>query len=187
MSLRQATRFAAAAGAILGSGAAFAQDEAPAPAPATSAEEATRGAAAVQGVEDIVVTAQRRSENLQDVPIAVSAVTGDTLEQGHVSNLSNLTATIPNVQFTNRGNIGATATLTIRGIGINEGDPFAGTTVGVVIDDVVQAFNVTALGDFFDVDRIEVLRGPQGTLFGANTTAGVINIVTRQPTGQFGV
>src|SRR5690606_26887151 len=110
MSLRQATRFAAAAGAILGSGAAFAQDEAPAPAraPATSAEEATRGAAAVQGVEDIVVTAQRRSENLQDVPIAVSAVTGDTLEQGHVSNLSNLTATIPNVQFTNRGNIGAT-------------------------------------------------------------------------------
>jgi iron complex outermembrane receptor protein len=79
------------------------------------------------------------------------------------------------------------ASYVIRGIGIAANpSPYVGTEVGTVIDGVVQTVNELGLIDQFDVDRVEVLRGPQGTLFGANTTGGVINVVTRQPTGEYG-
>jgi iron complex outermembrane recepter protein len=138
------------------------------------------------GLEEIVVTAQKRQENLQNVPSAVTAVSAQTIERYHVTDIRDLTGSIPNINFTQIGNQPLTSALTIRGIGIpTQPDPFSGTEVAVVIDGVVQGTRLLGLADQFDVDRIEVLRGPQGTLFGANTTGGVVNIITRQPTGQF--
>jgi iron complex outermembrane receptor protein len=78
------------------------------------------------------------------------------------------------------------AVFTIRGVGVNDADPYVGTTVSVVVDGVVVGTNTAALISLFDIDRVEILRGPQGTLFGANTTGGVVNVVTKQPTGEFG-
>ncbi|MFD2137525.1 TonB-dependent receptor [Novosphingobium resinovorum] len=140
-----------------------------------------------EGLQEIVVTAQKRSENIQSVPIAVTAVTGEAIENLKAVDLKGLQGTIPNLQINNFTNTPNSAVFTIRGIGVVEPDPFAGNTVSIVQDGVPQYFSMGALLDLFDVDRIEVLRGPQGTLFGANTTGGVVNVMTRQPTGTFGV
>jgi len=139
-------------------------------------------------LEQIIVTAQKREENLQTVPFSVSAVTGESLERFQYQDLKNLNGLVPNVQFTQMSNVGLTLAPSIRGIGItNNPDPYTGTEVAVVIDGVVQGTRLLGLSDQFDVERIEVLRGPQGTLFGANTLGGVVNIVSRQPTGELGV
>ena len=139
-----------------------------------------------QGLEEVVVTAQKRAENLQDVPISVAAVSGDQVEKMQATSLKNLQGTVPNVQINNFPNTPNSAVFTIRGIGVIEPDPFAGNTVSIVQDGVPQYFNMGALLDLFDVESIEILRGPQGTLFGANTTGGVVNVKTRQPTGEWG-
>lgn len=138
------------------------------------------------GVADIVVTAQKRAENLQDVPISVAAITSATLESTHAADLQALQGSVPNVEIGTFSNTPNTAVFTIRGIGVIEPDPYAGNTVGIVTDGVPQYFSMGALLDLFDVERIEVLRGPQGTLFGANTTGGVVNVVNRQPEDKFG-
>jgi iron complex outermembrane recepter protein len=138
-------------------------------------------------LEQIIVTAQKREENLQTVPFSVSAVTGESLERFQYQDLKNLNGLVPNVQFTQMSNVGLTLAPSIRGIGItNNPDPYTGTEVAVVIDGVVQGTRLLGLSDQFDIERIEVLRGPQGTLFGANTLGGVVNIVSRQPTGELG-
>lgn len=139
------------------------------------------------GLDVIVVTAQKQSENLQDVPISVTALTGEALENQQVGNIAELSNSIPNVQINTFANSPDTAVFTIRGIGVNDADPYVGTTVSVVVDGVVVGVNTAALLTLFDIDRVEILRGPQGTLFGANTTGGVVNVVTKQPTGEFGV
>lgn len=136
-------------------------------------------------LEEIVVTAQKRAESIQDVPISVSAHTGDQLQQQRVTNVVDLHNTIPNVQINTFANSPDSAVFSIRGVGVNDADPYVGTTVSVVVDGVPVGVNTAALVSLFDIDRVEVLRGPQGTLFGANTTGGVINVVTRQPTGEF--
>lgn len=140
-----------------------------------------------QGISDIVVTAQKQSENLQDVPISVSAITSETLQAQQVANIADLSNSLPNVQINSFSNSPDSAVFTIRGIGVNDADPYVGTTVSVVVDGVVVGVNTAALLSLFDIERVEVLRGPQGTLFGANTTGGVINVVTKQPTGEMGV
>jgi iron complex outermembrane receptor protein len=145
-----------------------------------------QGDAPQGGIEDIVVTAQKKSENLQSVPISVTAIGGDQLAATQGTSLQALQGSIPNVQIDNFANTPQSAVFTIRGIGVIEPDPYAGNTVSIVVDGVPQFFSMGALLDLYDVDRIEVLRGPQGTLFGANTTGGVINVVTKQPTGEFG-
>lgn len=140
-----------------------------------------------QGLEEVVVTAQKREESMQDVPIAVSAVTGEQFEATHQFTLEALSATIPNVQIGHFANTPHNAVFNIRGVGAPiEPDPYAGTTVSIVVDGVPQYYNMMALLDMFDVERVEVLKGPQGTLFGANTTGGVVNVVTRKPTGEYG-
>ncbi|MEA3299661.1 MAG: TonB-dependent receptor [Pseudomonadota bacterium] len=141
---------------------------------------------AAQGLEEIVVTAQKRAENIQDVPISVAAISGDMVEKSQATSLRNLQGLVPNLQINNFPNTPNSAVFTIRGVGVIEPDPFAGNTVSIVQDGVPQYFNMGALLDLFDVESIEVLRGPQGTLFGANTTGGVVNVRTRQPTGEFG-
>jgi len=93
---------------------------------------------------------------------------------------------VPNIQLNNFSNTPNSAVITIRGIGVIEPDPYAGNTVSIVVDGVPQYFSMGALVELFDIERVEVLRGPQGTLFGANTTGGVVNITTHQPTGEFG-
>ncbi|MGE3598724.1 MAG: TonB-dependent receptor [Dehalococcoidia bacterium] len=146
---------------------------------------AGRGAAVTE-LQDIVVTAQKQEERLQSVPIAISAIGGSDIDALHATTLQGLQGSVPNVQINNFTNTPNNAVIFIRGVGVIEVDPFAGNTVSVVQDGVPQYFSYGALLDLFDVDRIEVLRGPQGTLFGANSTGGVINVVTRAPTGEFG-
>lgn len=138
------------------------------------------------GIADIVVTAQKKAENLQDVPISIAAVTGAAVSDLHAATLQGLQGTVPNVEIGNFSNTPNNAVFTIRGIGIIEPDPYAGNTVSINVDGVPQYFSIGALLDLYDVDRIEVLRGPQGTLFGANTTGGVVNVVNAQPTHELG-
>ncbi|MDX3899130.1 MAG: TonB-dependent receptor [Sphingobium sp.] len=154
------------------------------PAGASTMPEAS--SAQGDGLQDIVVTAQKRAENLQNVPISVTAVGGSTVQNLQITTLQGLYGKVPNIQLNNFSNTPNSAVITIRGIGVIEPDPYAGNTVSIVIDGVPQYFSMGALVDLYDVERIEILRGPQGTLFGANTTGGVVNIVTNQPSGTFG-
>jgi iron complex outermembrane receptor protein len=148
---------------------------------------AQAAAPATSTIEEVIVTAQKRAENVQNVPLSVTPLTAATIERLHVQDTKDLVGTVPNVQVQVNAAVGLAASYVIRGIGIaNNPTPYVGTEVGTVIDGVVIATNSMGLTDQFDVERIEVLRGPQGTLFGANTTGGVINIIMRQPTGEFG-
>jgi outer membrane receptor protein involved in Fe transport len=129
---------------------------------------------------DIVVTAQRQSQRLQDVPIAVSAFTAEGIERQQIRNPLDLQLTLPNVQFT-KGNFTTSSSLTIRGIG----DLCVGVTcdqaTAIHLNDEPLFASPFFQTEFYDVERIEVLRGPQGTLFGRNATAGVVNIATAKP------
>ncbi|MBU6266483.1 MAG: TonB-dependent receptor [Sphingomonadales bacterium] len=147
------------------------------------AQQATTDAG---GISEIVVTAQKKSENLQAVPISVAAVGGAQIASLGVTTLQGLQGAVPNVQIDNFANTPNNAVFSIRGIGVIEPDPYAGNTVSIVSDGVPQFFSMGALLDTYDVNRVEILRGPQGTLFGANTTGGVVNVVTTQPKGELG-
>lgn len=151
-----------------------------------AAAQNTAAAESAGGLGEIIVTAQKRAENLQTVPVAVTAVTGEDLAEQQITNITAMANSVPNVQINTFSNSPDTAVFTIRGVGVNDADPYVGTTVSVVVDGVVVGVNSAALLSLFDIERVEILRGPQGTLFGANTTGGVINIVTRQPTGELG-
>lgn len=137
-------------------------------------------------LEEVIVTAQKRQESMQDVPVAVTAISGDSIARQNITGLSDMNNSLPNVQINQFSNSPDSAVFTIRGVGVNDADPYVGTTVSVVVDGVVVGVNTAALLSLFDIERVEILRGPQGTLFGANTTGGVINVVTRQPTGESG-
>lgn len=138
-----------------------------------------------QSGQDIVVTARRRAENVQDVPVAISVLSGETLESTGAYNISRLTQLQPTVQFYSQNP--RNTFINIRGIGA----PFGLTNdgfeqgVGIYIDDVYYNRIASATLDFVDVDSIVTLRGPQGTLYGKNTTAGAINITTRAPSFDF--
>lgn len=165
--------------------AANASSDAPveqATAPSAQNAPSTEGSA----LETIIVTAQKRSENLQDVPISVTAITAQSIEDSHVVNLQALSGAVPDVQINHFSNTPTSAVFAIRGMSVIDPDPYAGQTVTVVMDGVPLLFNMISLPTLFDIDRVEVLKGPQGTLFGANTIGGVVNIVTGQPTGDFG-
>lgn len=130
------------------------------------------------GIADIVVTAERRSSSVQRTPIAISAVDSSTLRKSGISNLEGLGDRIPNLTFQrNNGD----ALIFIRGIGYNSIAPGNEARVALYADGVYQSRNQAALLGFYDVDRVEVLRGPQGTLYGRNAIAGTINILTRAP------
>ncbi|MCX7282664.1 MAG: TonB-dependent receptor, partial [Novosphingobium sp.] len=130
--------------------------------------------------------AQKKAESIQSVPISIAAVGGEQLAAMNVTTLQALQGSVPNVQIDNFANTPNSAVFTIRGIGVIEPDPYAGNTVSIVVDGVPQFFSMGALLDTYDTARVEILRGPQSTLFGANTTGGVVNVVTNQPTGDFG-
>ena len=152
--------------------------------PAAAADHsgaATAPAPAEANIGEIVVTAQRRSQSVMEVPLAISALTGDALASKGVTNSVNLAQTVPNLQVsTNFG--AAQPNFSMRGISVaNEYNSNQVSPVGVYIDDVYLAARASHGMGLFDLDRVEVLRGPQGTLFGRNTTGGAINFVTRAP------
>ena len=129
---------------------------------------------------DIVVTAQRRAERLRDVPLAVSAYTGNALQQQQITTVTDLRQVNPSLNFTPSANARGEG-FAIRGVGTAIFSDTVEQSVGVVVDGVVLGRSGQATSDLLDVDRIEVLRGPQGLLFGKNASAGVIAIYTRRP------
>jgi iron complex outermembrane receptor protein len=137
---------------------------------------------AQQGLGEIVVSATRQATNLQDTPIAITAVTAKALEERGITNMGDLSSVVPNAQFRRvQGAFGPGVSAFIRGIGSTDTGLGAENPVAFYIDDVYYPILLGANFDLLDVDHIEVLRGPQGTLFGRNTLAGAINIVARQP------
>jgi len=159
---------------------AMAQTTTPAPAATTETAPAQNEG----GIGDIVVTAQKRAENVQDVPIAISAFTSQALQERAVGSVAQLSSIAPNVNL-DAGTpfSGSTAVLSayIRGIGSDDFAFNIDPGVGVYLDGVYLARTVGANQDLLDVERVEVLKGPQGTLFGRNTIGGAISIVTRDP------
>ena len=132
----------------------------------------------------ITVTSQRVEQNIQDVPISIAAVSGDVLDTRQITDFSQLQFIVPGVNFNAGLNSRASAN-TIRGIGTSTFFDGIEASVGIVIDGVVIGREGAGISDFSDVERVEVLRGPQGTLFGKNASAGLISITTKGPTEDF--
>lgn len=154
-----------------------------------SAQEGGASSSPDEGVADIVVTAQKRSENVQQVPISVTALGGTSLQERAIGNIAAVSAITPNVTL-DAGTpfSGSTAALGafIRGIGQNDFAINLDPGVGIYLDGVYLARTVGANVDLPDVERVEVLKGPQGTLFGRNSVGGAISVVTRAPSDKFG-
>lgn len=144
---------------------------------------------AVETIEDeVIVTALKHGErNVQDVPVAVTAFGEEQLEALNFEDLQSLTYTIPNVQFEDVGTARGVANFSIRGLGINSSIPSVDPTVGVFVDGMYLGINAGILTDNFDLAGIEVLRGPQGVLFGRNVTGGAVIIRTAAPSDEFEV
>lgn len=154
----------------------FAQSSPSAPAAADSYAPAQ--------LAEVVVTAEKRKEPLHEVAAAVSVVTGTALQRAGISNAESLDELVPTLTF-KRGSTNSNSTLAVRGIGTQSFSPGAEPSVSVVVDGVVMGRPGMAFTEFTDIERIEVLQGPQGTLFGINSSAGAINIVTPDPTKTF--
>jgi iron complex outermembrane recepter protein len=133
-------------------------------------------------LEEIVVTAQRQAQSLQDVPIAVSAFTADGLDKAGIEGASDIVFALPNVTFT-KTNF-TSSSFQIRGIGSNAVGATTDASTGVHVNDIPFDSRIFET-EFFDVERVEVLRGPQGTQFGRNATGGVLNVLTKRPTDEF--
>jgi iron complex outermembrane recepter protein len=135
---------------------------------------------------DIIVTARRRNESLQSTPVAITAISPAQLESKGTVTLADLQGTAPNTLITAQPTGATTANISIRGIAFADVEKSFDPSVGVNVDGVYIGTSTGQLLDFFDIDSIEILRGPQGTLFGRNTIGGVINIRRTRPTGEFG-
>ena len=206
--LRTTASILALAATALAAQLACAQDSAqPAPAGAETSTPGTTGVAASQSTtapgptapaaadgqtttsvftaDTIVVTAQKRKENLQDVPVVVNVVNKQLLQDSGVQDVNDLQRVVPGLTVT-QDTSPATTTARIRGVGTVGDNPGLEPSVGIVIDGVYRPRNGVGFNDLGDLDQIEVLKGPQGTLFGKSTSAGVINITTAEPTFKFG-
>lgn len=157
--------------------AAQAQAQAPGANEAASQQSAT-------GLEEIIVTAQRRQQNLQRVPVAVTAVTAEGLEAARVDSIANVQSLSPSIDFDTSNSAANSANIRIRGIGtVGNSRAFEGA-VGVFVDGVYRTRSGQALQNWVDVDGLQVLRGPQGTLFGKNTSAGALLLTSTRPTTE---
>ncbi|MCC7266020.1 MAG: TonB-dependent receptor plug domain-containing protein, partial [Caulobacteraceae bacterium] len=148
-----------------------------------TAEAARAQTSETATVETLVVTAQRREESANAVGMGIQAVRGEVLEQLHVTGPRDLSAFAPS--FSVSQSYQGVPTYTLRGIGFNTINLSATSTVGTYVDEVAYAYPFLLTGPIFDLERVEVLKGPQGTLYGRNTTAGLINFVTNKPTEAF--
>ncbi len=150
-------------------------------APAALGQVSAEDGAGERRLDNVVVTSQKTEQTLQEVPIAVSVLGGDAIDKAFPSNnLESLTTLVPSVSF-RKGSTNANSAITIRGIGTISFSDAAEPSVATVVDGVVLGRSGQAFGDLYDVERIEILRGPQGTLFGKNASAGVVNIITAKP------
>ena len=138
-------------------------------------------------LEEVVVTARKRSESLQDVPVAVTALSAGQIERGIITSVVDLKKLAPNVELIAQPFAGSALSASIRGVGLDDLEKTFEPTVAVSIDGVFLASTAGANVDLFDIQSVEVLRGPQGTLFGRNTIGGVINIYRTKPTKEFGL
>jgi len=152
--------------------------------PAFAQEAATVETELAQG--DIIVTATKRSQSLSDVPIAVSAVTAESLQNSGASDIRQLNQLSPSLLVSSTSSEAGAGVARIRGIGTVGDNPGLESSVAVFIDGVYRARSGVGLTELGEVERIEVLRGPQGTLFGRNASAGLINIITRKPSFEVG-
>jgi len=143
------------------------------------------GAAAYAQVDRIVVTAQKREQTLQSTPIAVTAISADVLEAAQIRDVGSLQTLVPSLSVSQSQSSSNTA-FAIRGIGSSTNNFGLEPAVGVFVDGIYRARNGASINDFLGVERIEVLRGPQSVLFGKNTSAGVISIITAEPSFEFG-
>jgi len=155
--------------------------------PSVSWGQATKGKKALTGpveIEEITVTAQKREENIQEIPISVTAVTAATLAEKGSASVSDLTQSVPNLNVV-QNNVGYSVfQMQMRGTANGEISLAQNPTVGLYVDGAIISKAIGANLDLEDLDRVEVLRGPQGTLYGKNTTGGAINLITRKPTEE---
>ena len=140
--------------------------------------------AKTQQLEDIVVTATKRKEDVTKIPLSVTVISGDALDDQHITNIADLTRSVPNLSFSGgaQGGGSGLSNIELRGISSQAGS----STVGVYLDDVsMSTRNLYSLGSaepkFFDIDHVEILRGPQGTLYGASSMGGTVKFVSNQP------
>ena len=170
-------RFSAFALALALAAPLFAQE----PEPAPPAEEPS-----YSGVEEITITATKRAQNVQDVPIAVTAITSEGLEARGIADVKDIQQAAPSLVVTDSNSSTNGGVIRIRGVGTSGNNPGLESAVGSFIDGVYRSRAGLALQDLIDVERVEILRGPQGTLFGKNTSAGLVHIITKQPEFAWG-
>ncbi len=131
-------------------------------------------------LDEIVVTAAKRSQSLQEVPIAVNAFTAQMIDEAGINDAQDLANMTPSVNLTTSRNPFQNR-LAIRGIGTSQNDPALEPSVGMFVDGVYMGRTGLGMSDLVDLERIEVLQGPQGTLYGKNTNAGAISLITKSP------
>ncbi|MCJ7592465.1 MAG: TonB-dependent receptor plug domain-containing protein, partial [Woeseiaceae bacterium] len=135
-------------------------------------------------IEEIIVTATKREENIGTVPVAVTAVSGSTIDSAGFTTLEGIQALVPSLSY-GKGGTNRNSNLSLRGVGTISFAVGAEPGVSTVVDGVVLARQGQAFAELYDLERVEVLRGPQGTLFGKNASSGLINIISKGPTEEF--
>ncbi|MEQ9270221.1 MAG: TonB-dependent receptor [Haliea sp.] len=135
-------------------------------------------------LEEVIVTAQKRAENMQDVPTAISAFSSDQIDRGLIESTVDLVKLVPSLSFST-GTLPTESAFRLRGAGTQSQSDLVEPSVAVVYDGVVMTRTAQGVSDLADIERIEVLRGPQGTLFGKNASAGVIHVITKRPSQEF--
>ncbi len=146
--------------------------------------ETSDAAADDRRLDKVIVTSQKREQTLLDVPVSVTAISGDALQQSAITDIAEIVNLVPGFEFT-RTQETRNAGFRVRGVGTQTFNEGVIGSVGTVVDGVTLGRQAQGLNNLIDIERIEVLRGPQGTLFGASTTAGLINVVTKAPTEEF--
>ncbi|MGB2286938.1 MAG: TonB-dependent receptor, partial [Porticoccaceae bacterium] len=134
-------------------------------------------------LEEVIVTAQKREQSLQDVPISISVITSENLDQQYITETISLAQAVPSLNFQD-GFAPSSTNFSIRGVASYTFEGGIQPSVAMVVDGVSLARSGEFISELADIERIEVLRGPQGTLFGRNTTAGAINVTTRRPSTE---
>jgi outer membrane receptor protein involved in Fe transport len=150
---------------------------------AISAQAHAQDSAPAGGIQEIVVTAQKRSEAINDVPLSITAASGDKLRDQGITNVGDLVKIVPGFNYTESAY--ATPVYTLRGVGFYDTSLAAKPTVSIYQDQVPLPFSIMTRGATLDLERVEVLKGPQGTLFGSNATGGAINYIAAKPTSTF--
>ena len=131
-------------------------------------------------LEEVIVTATKRAESLQDIPVTVNAFSSETIQEAGIQNASDLAILTPALNI-NVNTSPFNARMTIRGVGTAQTDPALEPSVGLFVDGVFLGRSGLGMSDLTDIERIEVLQGPQGTLYGKNTNAGAISVITKKP------